>query len=391
MEPIFDRVATWQRFAGAEEVMERMDTLENMCVDLSTQLADTQDALGEARKRAEAAESRESASASREREDERARVAAAAAHAAEHQSTREALANAEACLATMRDRDEAYLTLRNEVHDLWTRWISGSDLVARDEELRLEGLDDTTTLLRHLREMLVMHSPTLAGTRLRKVQEVANSAWRRFFKNRLDIRGDPLAVVAALEELCVENAARVEALERRCAAANKEEREQRGEVQGYKVAARRAWAEAERLRSLSGTSTGHESGGGHRAGKKKTSTSAMTRGTKRGGDARGGAAAVTVVGGGEEEKEEEEEERDNKGSEKIEDHPSTMKASRVEENKEKKEGATDTAVKVDDEEGDGVRLEKTAAAAAAPPEPRFPLSIGNRGIHRSPSSISRSC
>ena len=29
MEPIFDRVATWQRFAGAE-VMERMDTLENM-------------------------------------------------------------------------------------------------------------------------------------------------------------------------------------------------------------------------------------------------------------------------------------------------------------------------------------------------------------------------
>jgi hypothetical protein len=31
MEPIFERVAEWQRFGGPEEVMERMDTLVGLC------------------------------------------------------------------------------------------------------------------------------------------------------------------------------------------------------------------------------------------------------------------------------------------------------------------------------------------------------------------------
>ena len=123
----------------------------------------------------------------------------------------------------------------DEVHDLWTRCVSKSDLVKADAEQNLEGLEDTTTLLRHMRELLVMHSPTLSGVRLRKVQEVANSAWRRFFKDRLDIRGDPLAVVAALEELAEKNSGRVEELERQCAAADKGARERRGEVQGGAV------------------------------------------------------------------------------------------------------------------------------------------------------------
>lgn len=151
----------------------------------------------------------------------------------------------------MRDRDAAHVALMNEVRDLWTRWVSKSDLVKPDAEQALEGLEDPVSLLRHMREMMVMHSPTLAGVRLRKVQEVVNSAWRRFFRHRLDIRGDTLAVVAALEALTAEKATRVEELERQRDVASRGERERRGQVRGAVVAARRAEAEVERLRTLS--------------------------------------------------------------------------------------------------------------------------------------------
>ena len=129
MEPIFERVAEWQRFAGPEEVMERMDTLETQCVDLSTQLADAHEALAEARRRADAVEARETSTKYREREDGLQKVAAQATHAAVHRAVREELASAKAHLSTMRDRDAAYLTLRRGVHDLWTQVISKSDLV----------------------------------------------------------------------------------------------------------------------------------------------------------------------------------------------------------------------------------------------------------------------
>lgn len=171
------------------------------------------------------------------------------------------------------------------MHDLWTRWISASDLVAPDAELRLEGLEDATTLLRHMRELLVMHSPTLAGVRLRKVQEVANSAWRRFFKHRLDIRGDPLAVVAALEETAVRSASRVAELERRCAAASDAERTRRGEVRGHERAARRARAEVERLRALGGYAAAPASDGG-----------AAVAGERGRGSERGGGRVRVVSG-----------------------------------------------------------------------------------------------
>jgi hypothetical protein len=90
-------------------------TLETTCVDLSRQLADAHDALLEARRRADAAESREASSRVTDREDDRRRVAAAAVHAENAAGVREELASAKAHLATMRDRDGAYLVLRDEV------------------------------------------------------------------------------------------------------------------------------------------------------------------------------------------------------------------------------------------------------------------------------------
>ena len=132
-----------------------------------------------------------------------------------------------------------------------------------------------------------------------------------------------------------------------------------------------AVAQRYRYRSLSG--------GGHR-GKKKTSDECYDEGTKRvvtrgwsgGGDCRRRGGGGEGGGGGERQW------RSAIGM------PSTMKPSG---SRSKEKGRAVTAVKVDEEEGDGVRLEKTAAAAAAT-RARF-LSIGNRGIHRPPSSISR--
>lgn len=90
MEPIFERVAERLRFGSAEEVMERLDTLETACVDFSVQLADAQDALIEERRRADAAEAREVSSQQHEREDDRDQRRAAAD--AEHAAVREELA-----------------------------------------------------------------------------------------------------------------------------------------------------------------------------------------------------------------------------------------------------------------------------------------------------------
>ena len=93
MEPIFERVAEWQRFSGPEEVMERMDTLETMCADLISQLADAKDAAVEARERAEAAEARERAIRERSGDAERLRMTSASTHVEEREALRRELAS----------------------------------------------------------------------------------------------------------------------------------------------------------------------------------------------------------------------------------------------------------------------------------------------------------
>ena len=246
-----------------------------------------------------------------------------------------------------------------------------------DAELRLEGLEDTTTLLRHMREMLVMHSPTLSSTRLRKVQEVANSAWRRFFKTRLEIRGDPLAVVAALEELAVKSAERVEELERRCAAASKGERERRNEVQGYKVAARRAEAEVERLRALSSSHVASAAGASPRAtlgaGVGVGSGAIVGAGLR----SSGGAAVGDGRAGG----------RWRKTKARVLESAAAAKRKGDvggDEEKEEKEEETNTGAEAE-ESYEATRLDTSVARAAAEKEAdhrRFPLSIGNRRICR---------
>jgi len=198
LEPIFSSLAESFNFESPDEVVNRLEFLENQSLHSIDQLIKFQEENAELKKKVETLQQEATAARvalqtegnRRQRETD----LATAEHAEELQSMT-------TVMQKIQEKDEKNFRLQSAVVDLWTRCTASSELVKATDAVEGYFLHEPLEMVCALQEILLMHAPTVAGKKHHELQAYANKVWREQFESNTELKNKTLDIFMVLHEL----------------------------------------------------------------------------------------------------------------------------------------------------------------------------------------------
>eukprot|EP00741_Cyanophora_paradoxa_P010684 tig00020538_g10326.t1 len=242
-EPIFKALSERHYFKNAAEVIDRLETLESAQTESYTQLLDAQEQKGQLERQMAALK----AARERERDVQRSEVLKVSSKAeAARRDLQAQLEDATVQLAKAREASDRALTLQSAINDLYHYCARDTDLADTEGTLEQQpNMSDPLQVISAIGHLLRLHAPKRAGRSLQDMSALANSIWMRFFSTDQSLRFKPKEIFERLAVEVEERTAALEASQKRFAAASKEIKTLRAQLERVQFEKRLVTAELE--------------------------------------------------------------------------------------------------------------------------------------------------
>eukprot|EP00955_Chlamydomonas_euryale_P035860 350255-Chlamydomonas_euryale.AAC.16 len=221
LEPLFDRLAEQFSFSTPEQVLDRLELLEDDRLGTFDQLLQTQDevtalqsSLNEANKRVELVRTQLTTE----------RLHSSARLQQQNEELRLELESMEALNQRLEARQHQLVCMQSAVADLWGRCQDDPRFVAAnqdDPDAAAASIDNPLNVLSACKEYVIAKSGPMANRHYLESQRIANRVWARHFVHKKDMRGKVLETFEQLSTLADLMAAKIRAADdqlKRCVA-----------------------------------------------------------------------------------------------------------------------------------------------------------------------------